>query len=383
MVLHLPLLLMLSAAPETPGATAPFTVRIVSPEPLFLVGRCRVRAEAIDSEGRPYGRVAWMSLAVDGEALEPDSRPPFEWELDAGADLKPRRLTLEAVARDGGRASLALLSSAHAFVEAVGVNLVLVPVVVREAPEGKGTGRAVPGLTAADFRVLEDGTERPITSFSNEPLPASISVALDNSRSMERDLWSAQKAIGGFVEGQPPYTALSLLTFNDQVFLEHDFTYDREEIVSAVGAARAEGTRTALYDALRIGSMHLSRRPGPRILVLFTDGEDTVYEGEVGRLRTSIDAAQGADVTVFAVAYGPRQASSLREIASQTGGEVIAARGAGDLKGAFARIAESLGSRYLLGYEPPEPGKPGYRSIEVRVSRPGLSVLARRGYRMR
>jgi VWFA-related protein len=368
---------------EPGSAPASFTVRIVSSQPLFLVGHCKIRAEAIDAEGGPYERVAWMALSVDGKALAPDSEPPFEWEFDAGADLRPRRLQIEAVARDGAKASLALLSSAYAFAEAVGVNLVLVPVVVRQTREGGASGPTLRGLTSADFTVLEDGSPRPITSFSDEPLPASIGVALDNSVSMERDLRSAVKAVIGFVESQPTYSALSFLTFNDQVYLEHDFTYDARKIASAVGAARVEGTRTALFDALRIGSMHLSRRPGARVLVVFTDGEDTVYEGDEGRLRTSIDAAQGADVTVFAVAYGLRQAPSLSEMTSRTGGEVIAARSAGDLKEAFARIAESLGSRYLLGYEPPEPQKPGYRNIEVRVSRPGVIVLARRGYRMR
>ena len=54
-----------------------------------------------------------------------------------------------------------------------------------------------------------------------------------------------------------------------------------------------------------------------------------------------------------------------------------------DLRGAFARITESLGTRYLLGYEPPNPGKPGYRRIDVRVSREGAKVFTRRGYLMK
>jgi VWFA-related protein len=208
-------------------------------------------------------------------------------------------------------------------------------------------------------------------------------VALDNSRSMEPNLLGARKAVSDFVMGQPAYSVVSLLTFNDQVFMEQDFTHDPRQVVSALAAARSEGMRTALYEALRVGSMHLARRPGARVLVLFTDGEDTLDEEGEGRLRTAIDAAQAADVTVFAVAYGRADAASLGKMTSETGGEVVAARGASELKTAFARIGEALGSRYILGYEPPEPGRAGYRDIDVRVSRQGARVLARRGYTMR
>lgn len=359
-----------------------FTLRLTAPQPLYLVGKCRITVEALDTAtGEPWPGVAYMTLSVDDAVLPPDSKPPFTWDYDAGDDLQRRRIQVTAVGRDGRSASLAVLSSTYPFVESVGVNLVLVPVVVR-AGDGPG-GRLLSGLKSTDFTVLEDDTPRPITSFSNEPLPASIVVALDNSQSMEGNLWSAQKAISGFLETQPPWSAFSFLVFNDQVFLEHDFSHDALSVASAVAAMRAEGTRTALYDALRIGSMHLSKRPGSRVLVLFTDGDDTVYEADAGRLRTAIDVAQAADVTVYAVAYGPRHNESLQEITMQTGGEVVPARGAGDLRGAFARITESLGTCYLLGYEPLNPGKPGYRRIDVRVSREGAKVFARRGYLMK
>ena len=371
-----------AGAQSSAGAPAAFTIRLTSPTPLYLAGRCRVAAEALDATtGEPSAEVAYMTLSVDDVDQPVDSKTPFAWDFDAGDDLRRRRITITAVGRDGRRASLSVLSSPHPFVESVGVNLVLVPVVVRAGEERNA--RLLGGMKSDEFTVLEDDVVRPIVSFSNEPVPASIVVALDNSRSMEGNLWSAQKAIAGFLQNQPAWSALSFLVFNDEVFMEHDFTHDAASVASAVSAARAEGSRTALYDALRIASMHLSKRPGARVLVLFTDGEDTVYEADPGRLRTSIETAQSADVTVFAVAYGPRGSSSLAEIASQTGGEIAQARGAGDLRDAFARITESLATRYLIGYEPPNPAKPGYRRIDVRVSRPGAKVFARHGYLMK
>jgi len=390
------LLAALGAAPAGDAGQPAFSIRIVAPRPLFLAGRCRVAAEAVDADGRPVDTVSWMSLSVDGGPQRHDAHPPFEWIIDASPDLSRHRLEIVAVDRQGARVTFSTLSWSHPYVEAVGVNLVLVPVVVWDEGEPSPPGRPprggpVRGLEREDFTVLEEGTPQPIVSFSSEPLPASIAVALDNSRSMEGQLWSARKAVLEFIEEQPGYSAVSLLAFNDQVFMEQDFTLDRKLLERAASSIGAEGMLTALNDALRIGSMHLARRLGVRVLVIFTDGEDTVDENGEGRLRTAIDAALAADVTVFAVAFGPAALAedsspggrALQAMTSETGGMLLRARGAGDLREAFGRLAEGLGSRYVLGFEPPEPEKGGYRSLEVRVSRPGVRVFARRGYSMR
>ena len=276
---------------------------------------------------------------------------------------------------------LGAATATRPYVESVSVDLVQVPVVVRDQ-----SGRPVRGLAATDFVIREDGKAQPIVSFTSDPAPASIVVALDNSRSMEGRLWSAQKAITEFLREQPHSTALSLLTFNDDVFLDREFTQDAGDVARAVGAVRVEGTRTALYDALRIGSMHLSKRIGTRVLLLFTDGQDTVYEGEEGRLTTSIESAQAADVMVFAVACGAAAVAtpaSLSRMTQETGGELLTAKEGSHMRSAFSRITESLGARYLLTYEPPDPKKPGYRSIQVGVIRSGATATARRGYVVR
>jgi Ca-activated chloride channel homolog len=358
---------------------APFVLRIVSPSPLHLAGTCQVTAVAELADGTPHDRIAWMTLSVDGRAAVADSEPPFTWQLELEPGFKPHELRLEAVDRDGARATLSALSARNPFVETVGVDLVLVPVVVREAGEAGHDGRLVGGLRAEDFTVLEDGVPQPLTLFTRERMPLSLVVALDTSASMERSLWSAQKAVTEFMRAQPPQAEVSLLAFNDQVYMEQDFTGARDTVVAAVMRLRAEGTRTALVDALRIGSRHLSRRVGTRVLVLFTDGRDTVYEGETGRLRTAIEAAQAADVSVFAVAFGAADLEPLDDMTAQTGGETVIARGTRELRAAFERLAESIGGRYLLGYELRDPDRAGYRRLEVKVARPNVRVLSRTG----
>jgi hypothetical protein len=70
---------------------------------------------------------------------------------------------------------------------------------------------------------------------------------------------------------------------------------------------------------------------------------------------------------------------SLRSLAEETGG--IAAVNANSLTPAFERIVDGNSRYYVLGYYPPTHPRDGrFHKIEVRVSRPGLKVLARKGY---
>lgn len=71
--------------------------------------------------------------------------------------------------------------------------------------------------------------------------------------------------------------------------------------------------------------------------------------------------------------------SGLGELAEATGG--FLAQGTNDARAAFARIAEDVRSYYLLSYTPSNESYDGkFRTIDVKVRRPGLRVQARRGY---
>lgn len=76
------------------------------------------------------------------------------------------------------------------------------------------------------------------------------------------------------------------------------------------------------------------------------------------------------------------QAAGNVGLAEDTGG--FAVRNTNDLGGGAVRVAEESRVYYLLGFAPPEgKGPRDWRKLRVEVSRPGVTVRARRGYTLR
>ena len=71
--------------------------------------------------------------------------------------------------------------------------------------------------------------------------------------------------------------------------------------------------------------------------------------------------------------------TGLGELAQSTGGQLF--ENTNNLRTGFERLESDLRNYYLLGYTPTNPTYDGkFRTIEVRVKRPGLTVAARKGY---
>lgn len=74
-----------------------------------------------------------------------------------------------------------------------------------------------------------------------------------------------------------------------------------------------------------------------------------------------------------------RPSKDLRKIAEETGGGYFELIETADLGQTFSRVAEELRSQYLLGFAPAIlDGR--LHKLDVRVSRPGMSVRARKTY---
>ena len=94
-----------------------------------------------------------------------------------------------------------------------------------------------------------------------------------------------------------------------------------------------------------------------------------------------LDASQRANAVVYAVTAGDRRHSSaLKQLADETGGQVLPARSSGDLRPAFQRILSEFRSRYVLAYTPEGVSAGGFHRLEIRVPGRRVTVKARTGY---
>ena len=192
----------------------------------------------------------------------------------------------------------------------VDVKLVNVFVTVTDA-----SGAPVPSLQKENFVLKEDGHEQKIAIFAKESsLPLSIVLAVDTSLSTRKDLplelISARKFAHAIVR---PQDGLALYKFSEEVNELVPFTSDLKKIDSGIDRIR-NGSATALYDAVYLGSQALSRRQGRKVMVVITDGGDTVSQT---KYPEALRAAQESEAIIYSVIIVPIEASAGRD----TGGE--------------------------------------------------------------
>src|SRR5258707_10451142 len=219
----------------------------------------------------------------------------------------------------------------------VDVRLVNVFVTVTDA-----RGTPVTDLQKENFLLKEDGKEQKIAIFSRESaLPLSIVLAVDTSLSTRKDLplelISARKFAHTILR---PEDGLSLYKFSEEVSELVPFTSDLKKIDAGIDRVR-NGAATALYDAVYLGSQTLSRRQGRKVMVVITDGGDTVSQVNY---KEALRAAQEAEAIVYSIIIVPIEASAGRDtggehaliqISADTGGKNYYATPAGALKNAF------------------------------------------------
>lgn len=222
-----------------------------------------------------------------------------------------------------------------------------------------GRGAPVSNLGKENFLLKEDGKEQKISVFSRESeLPLSIVLAIDTSLSTRKDLplelMSARKFAHAILR---PQDGLALYKFSEEVRLVVPFTSDLKAIDSGIDRVR-NGAATALYDAIFLGSEALSRRQGRKVMVLITDGGDTVSQVSY---KEALRAAQESEALIYSVIVVPIEASAGRDtggehaliqISEDTGGKYYYATSSSQLDDAFRKISDELRTQYLLAYYP-------------------------------
>ena len=313
----------------------------------------------------------------------------------------------------------------------VNTTLVTIPVSVMDRD-----GRYVPNLDKQDFRIWEDGVEQDVAFFNSVDKPFSVVLMIDTSPSTQFRLEDIQDAAISFVNQLRPDDKVMVVSFNDDIKILTELTSDRGKLQRAIQRTHTDdGTR--LYDAVdMVINQQLSRIPGRKAIVLFTDGVDTTSRRAT--YQSNIMDAQELDALIYPVQYDtsadvggggpnfpvdpddiwgqvlggifgggrrgggrrgggsggypPRRRGTgrndyelanryLRDLADNSGGRGYQADSLQNMSAAFANVAEELRRQYSIGYYPKRPPQPGQRrQIKVRANEPNLAVRARDSY---
>lgn len=248
------------------------------------------------------------------------------------------------------------------------------------------SGRLVPDLQQDDFNVLDNGKPVKVTLFSNESQPFTAVVMLDTSASMTNNLKFLNRAAEQFLLRLLPVDKAQVGAFNDKIQMSGAFTSNRDELVSALDDLQF-GNPTRLNDAIAVSLDALKGLEGRRVILMFSDGEDTSSRT---RFRTVMERARDEEVMVYSIGLESemfdgmrvirtKPSRDLRKIADETGGGYFELKQTDELAPTFTRVAQELRSQYLIGFAPETlDGK--VHKLEVRMNKAGMTARARRSY---
>jgi VWFA-related protein len=245
----------------------------------------------------------------------------------------------------------------------------------------------VPDLDRDQFTILDNGKPQNITVFENQTQPFTAIVMLDFSASMTANLDRLKQATEQFLIRMLPADKAQVGAFSDKIQFSGTFTSDRDDLIGALRDLQF-GNPTRLYDAVYESIDMLGDLDGRKVVVAFTDGDDTASRRGLG---DALDYAREKEVMIysigleseFQIAPGRFQRTrpdrGLKKLSEETGGGYFELKKTDDLGPTFTRVVQELHSLYTLGFNPTAlDGKE--HKLDVRVKQPGMTARARRSY---
>jgi Ca-activated chloride channel homolog len=220
-----------------------------------------------------------------------------------------------------------------------------------------------------------------------EELTLNLGMLFDTSESMREDLRLSQESAIRFLEAIPRARDLLLVFFDRDIRLSRYTSENQQGIFERILETKSGGF-TALHDAITVYLSRVAGTPGRKVLVVFTDGDDTTSQVPPHEVQKMV---RSGDVTIYPVAFpgerlrgsadALRARSFLSSLAALSGGRVFQPTASRELAGIYQSILDELGSQYVLGYVSDNPARDGKsRRITVEVKRPGLKLRHRPGY---
>ena len=324
------------------------------------------------------------------------------------------------------------------YVIRTGVNFVEVPFTVKDSK-----GRLVPGLTWRDVRVYENNLRQKLSLFTVDPFPLSVALVIDQSMTFD-NMTRVNNSLAALQGAFTPYDEVAVFTYNNGPRMQTDFTGAQSARLTAVlerskttgrdpvyydtagplgqninnnngadshtdpnvnathgtsilGIQNVPRDSHTLNDAILAAATALSKTaPGRRrIVYVVSDGREYGSEAKFSQVvkylntnKVSVYGTLVGDASLPVVGFLDRihlpltvRDNILSAYIRQTGGDLYGAFRQGTIETSFAKITEEVRTQYTVGYYSHEPFIDGkYRTIEVKVLRPNLTVIAKPGY---
>lgn len=261
--------------------------------------------------------------------------------------------------------------------------------------------RSVDDINKDEVQLFEDGKLQSVSQFAKDTRPLQIAIAMDASGSFQTLLGPALDLIKLIISERKPTDEVMLISFisSDKIETIQSFTSDRLKLIDSLNVFRSDMGQSAVIDgtylAVKAAADHRPSDLVRRVVVLISDGEDRASYYRVDEL---VKLLRTKDVQVFVVGIvlqldkkrgligpGPLQKSEalLKKIATETGGPLFFPKTNGDLLKTAEQINHYLHSQYLLGFQPTNGDKKGFRNIDVKITSTRgkeLETLTRSGY---
>jgi Ca-activated chloride channel family protein len=246
----------------------------------------------------------------------------------------------------------------------------------------------VTDLDRSAFTVFEDGKQQAIVSFRHEDIPVAMGIVIDNSGSMREKRAKVNQAALNLVRSSNPQDEVFVVNFNDEYYLDQDFTNDLLKLKEALEKIDARGG-TALYEALVASAEHLKNdaRLERKILFVVTDGEDNASRETLEQAVKQLQEENGPSVYAIGILgdeeHPKRARRALEIIAQRTGGIAFFPKTLDEVDEISRQVAHDIRNQYTIGYKPTTPRSAGgFRQIrvEAKKGKGKLMVRTKSGY---
>ena len=364
---------------------APVRVKLLRP----LAGEVTAGEVEVVAEVETEDPVAWVDFFVNGWPAARVKSPPYSAIVAVPEDAGPCRFAAVVRTTTGGRGSDTVATLRVVHEEHLDVALRQVHVAVTRSRVG-------PPLERRHFRLLDQGVEQPIATFSRGDIPLSALLLVDASESMRGgSLEGAFEAARAFLARLEEDDEAAVMVFADRLLSLTPFGPPEPGLLE--GAERTPaGGGTALNDHLYAALHLLEGRPGRRVVVLLSDGADVL---STLRAEDLLWKVRRSDATLYWLRLrGPRESWSfisswrdaaanaretagLVDVVEESGGRVETLTAAEDLAPSLTGLLGELREQYVLGYYPQRLRRDGsWRPVDVEVDVGGVRLRYRDGW---